>query len=277
MFCGFSYTQNNFFADTTFGCDSVMVKFTHNIDTTTIDSLTWNFDMGYSIKSFDPDVVNFNRPGEYTVNLFIDNDPIPISRTINVYKTLNTEFIYDYAVQEFEYDFIAVDTIPNSTGTYTYEWTFTDTDSAIINSENITVTLSNQSAANVRYAFPAEGSYMVGLKISDSYGCSDSYSQSINVIERPTEFAVGNVFYPESNPYFVINPRNSSVVLSFKVFSRTGVKVFDAEAPVIYWDGKTNSGLELSPGVYFYILEAPQGEPTGDYYTKKGFIHLFRE
>jgi len=48
--------------------------------------------------------------------------------------------------------------------------------------------------------------------------------------------------------------------VKFRVFDRSGKQVFDlsqADEPSVFinWDGKTSGGIELSPGVYFYVAE----------------------
>jgi hypothetical protein len=61
------------------------------------------------------------------------------------------------------------------------------------------------------------------------------------------------------------------------IFSRTGTLVYEAKGSrTIRWNGTTASGQKLKTGVYFYILKALEADP-GERYTKKGFIHLFRE
>ena len=289
VFCGMLLAQTKFYADDSIGCSPFTVKFSLDyttIDTTTATSVDWDFGNGQTITSFNPPAVTYSDPGTYTVSIVVDgNTGSPITKTdyIVVHETVPANFDYEVIVDPLSYLFSPTETITTSTDTYYYRWSYYNDSSTLIG--NITYIVDNTNQDNVRdsFEFSDTGYYQVALSVRSSLGCSDSVSQIIHVQEAvdtttPTDttaFVVGNVFAPESEGFFIIDPDNPNVVLSFKVFSRTGVLVYQEESPIIYWDGRTNSGRDLLTGVYFYVLEATVGDPDR-YYSTRGFIHLFR-
>jgi gliding motility-associated-like protein len=86
---------------------------------------------------------------------------------------------------------------------------------------------------------------------------------------------IPNVFTPNGdgiNDYFEVET-DGVTVYEFSIFTRTGTRIFYSISPRIYWDGKSDAGLELKEGVYYYVVDE-----TGDShpFKKAGFIHLFR-
>jgi hypothetical protein len=74
--------------------------------------------------------------------------------------------------------------------------------------------------------------------------------------------------------------------VTFKVYNRWGKEVYryttigTVEDKTIYidWDGRTKDGQELSSGIYYYIADVVFNtvDPSQQFVTKKGWIHLFR-
>ena len=84
-----------------------------------------------------------------------------------------------------------------------------------------------------------------------------------------------NVFTPNDdnlNDYWIVSS-NGITVYNLQIFSRTGLLVYKAEAPLLIWDGRNLSGQELLPGTYFYIIKPAEGDGT---FEKKGFVALYR-
>jgi gliding motility-associated-like protein len=91
------------------------------------------------------------------------------------------------------------------------------------------------------------------------------------------ELHAQNVFTPNGddvNDFFEVSS-NGSVPLSIRIFTRTGTLVYKAEGYRITWDGRTSWGLELSQGIYYYVLDALSGDPNNRF-RKTGFIYLYR-
>jgi gliding motility-associated-like protein len=87
--------------------------------------------------------------------------------------------------------------------------------------------------------------------------------------------AIPNVFTPNGdgiNDYFEVET-NGVTVYEFSVFTRTGTRIYYSLSPRIFWDGKSNGGLDLKEGVYYYVIEATEDpEP----FEGAGFMHLLR-
>lgn len=90
-----------------------------------------------------------------------------------------------------------------------------------------------------------------------------------------TALNVPNVFTPNGdniNDYFEVIT-DGTTMYEFTVFTRSGARVYYSLSPRIFWDGQSSGGLDLSEGIYYYVIEE-----TGDSepFKKAGFIHLFR-
>jgi len=57
---------------------------------------------------------------------------------------------------------------------------------------------------------------------------------------------------------------------SIEIFDRWGQEVFTSAYPEITWDGRTNAGVKVSDGVYFYVVKAYS--VSGKDMSCKGFI-----
>jgi gliding motility-associated-like protein len=104
--------------------------------------------------------------------------------------------------------------------------------------------------------------------------CSASVTR---VIEVTDTLDVPNVFSPNEdniNDQWIVRS-NGKTVYSLKIFARTGTLVYQAEARVITWDGRNQSGQEMAPDVYYYLLE-PVSLKTIISRPRTGFIHLYR-
>jgi hypothetical protein len=117
------------------------------------------------------------------------------------------------------------------------------------------------------------GTYNIVLRIEDTYGCLSRFETMLTVLE---EIEIPNVFVAQPGNFFIIDSQNLSTILNFKVFNRYGTLVFEQEAPVINWDGRSTWGRDLVTGVYYYILQATQGD-TSERFSQKGFIHLYQK
>jgi len=123
--------------------------------------------------------------------------------------------------------------------------------------------------------FPApDTTYLVKLTVSDNFGCTDSKETSLYVF---SELIVQNVFTPNGdnrNDFFTVSSYGSTP-LALKIFTRSGSLVYEAEGYTITWDGCTSWGLELSQGIYYYVLDAIGDNPDKRFH-KSGFIYLYR-
>lgn len=268
--------QADFIASVTSGCSPLKVKFTidsSSIDVSTIEYLTWDFGFGNTVNSLDPDTVTYEEGGQYTVTLTVNGnvgEGLIKSNYITVYQTVDASFRAEEYAEGYNYRFIPTDEITDTSTTYFYLWSYRDS-MGTIDTKDYIITYLNQRTAIDSFTFSGPGRYNVQLIIDDTHGCSSRYRQDLIIREK---VVLPNVFVAGTDKFFVIDPEDAGIILSFTVFSRSGAVVFRQKAPVINWDGRTSNGLDLSTAVYYYVLEPIQGDPTGRF-KKKGFIHLF--
>jgi gliding motility-associated-like protein len=109
------------------------------------------------------------------------------------------------------------------------------------------------SLITVRFDNP--GIYNVLLTVNNEFGCIDTASGMIEVIEG-MEFP--NTFSPNDdgvNDELVL--MNSGIKeFSLQVYDRWGNSVFESNASKLSWDGRTSSGVLVNPGTYFLVLNA---------------------
>ncbi|CAG0951054.1 MAG: T9SS type B sorting domain-containing protein [Bacteroidetes bacterium] len=131
---------------------------------------------------------------------------------------------------------------------------------------------SSSTVQNPWHTFPGPGTYQVILTVVDSNGCSDTAHVWIEIIDG---ILIPNVFSPNgdgSNDVFFISGGGFEE-FEIKIFNRWGSQMFEAKAPQIAWDGRTNAGLEVSAGTYYFTLTAKS--KTTDYSTT-GYITVFK-
>ncbi len=266
------------------GCIPLEVDFaidSNSYDLNTITAVRWDFGNGTVINAgaYDTVTATYNDVRRFSVSLTINNDnanSVARSGYINAVGPLNSDFriVKEKEEPDYTYSFLPLVTMTDNGANYTFAWEHFE-GATSLRRIAYSANYSNPENAIEQYTYSDTGNYRVELlvrMIQSTYICESLTSKDLPVFE---EFQVGNVFSPGTTDYFVVDPENVAVVLSFSLFSRAGIEVFEQEAPIIYWDGKDASGKDLSTGVYFYVIEALQGDANG-FYTKKGFIHLFR-
>ena len=101
------------------------------------------------------------------------------------------------------------------------------------------------------------------------------YVDGINVIDVTPEINIPNIFSPNGdgvNDFLDISNFGLSEI-SFCIFNRWGIKVFETNKVGDKWDGRTTSGISCNDGTYFYVLKAKDDKTN---YDLKGFIQLLR-
>lgn len=273
--CGMA--QADFTADTTEGCTPLQVKFSIDESTVDMDTITridWYFGFRDTITSLDPDTVTYLNEGLYTVVMVINGyreSAVVKPDYINVHRTVRSVFRHEEYAPGNNYRFIPLDQITDASITYTFMWRYFKLTGVDERTHNYIVTISNQEIAIDSVTLDT-GLYQVALRIDDDYGCQSRFTDTVRVY---ASIPLPNVFVPRYENFYIIDPQNLNTVLKFEVFNRYGLLVFSQTSPIINWDGKSNSGLELNTGVYYYILEAVEGDPVNRY-NQRGFIHLYR-
>jgi gliding motility-associated-like protein len=261
-------------ASETEGCDSLKVKFgLTNLDTDTIASISWDFGNGETSNSIDPDTVTYEntvraqRAFDITITINGDSANAKVHNDfITVYRTVTADFrCADTLTDEDRITKVCwnTDHLYDTSATYEFLWNFEGR--------------GEVGGKRPLQTFPAEDDTIsVRLVITDlTHGCIDSIVRDIIL---STELKIPNFFTPNDDNIFDEFIIDGGIMpLHIMIFSRTGTLVYEAKGPkTIRWDGTTASGHKLKTGVYFYILKALEADPA-EKYTKKGFIHLFRE
>ena len=249
---------------TTEGCTPLAVTY-NLVSTATVDSITsyfWDFGNGQTSTLKDPAPVVYTQPGIYTPSLKLNNlSGAVISKTniLSVHRTVYATFRYYDTVSYYTYVFEPTDVLDNS-ATYTYLWDFEDVGTKTARREIIT--------------FPRIDSFLVSLTITDNYGCTNTASEMVVILE---DIVIQNVFTPNddnTNDFFIVSSKGS-YPLKVKIFSRSGTMVYENEGFTVTWDGRTASGQALSEGVYFYVVEAMYGDPY-ERYSKSGVLYMYK-
>jgi gliding motility-associated-like protein len=262
--------QYDFTVSATEGCSPLPVKFTY-VTTATVDSVDtyyWSFGNGITSYSKIPDTTIFIQ-GVYDPTLiltFLNGSEVWIVKAdlITVDSPpAEADFTYSRPTESFFfYQFESTTVLDTAAHDYTFAWDIEDFAPRVGESQDIT--------------FPSVDTFTVMLTVTDENGCSSSTTEDVVIIE---EIVIPNVFTPggddDINNYFIIQS-NGGIVLRIRIYSRTGVLVYEMEGPVIAWNGETASGDKLKTGVYFYSLEAVSGDP-GKIYSKTGFLHMYRK
>ena len=254
-------SQITFIADTIVGCDSLEVTFTYiNADVIdTVISVEWDFGNGLTATGIGQQVIKYDSAGKYRVSIRInDNTTLP-PKFIRVFPVPSAAFWWTNSLEPGSYTVTMVNP-PQQVDSmqYSFRWLVEGADAG--------------DTEGIIYTFPDEGEYIAELIVTDEAGCTDTARRMITVMDL---LDCPNVFTPNEdgrNDYFVVSS-NGLNVYSLKVYSKSGILVYRAEAPLIIWDGRNLSGQELSPGTYFYVIK-----PAGDSgrFEKTGFVELYR-
>ncbi|MCC8134423.1 MAG: gliding motility-associated C-terminal domain-containing protein [Tannerellaceae bacterium] len=136
--------------------------------------------------------------------------------------------------------------------------------------------LINYTGEEVDYTFNRAGTFLVNLSVTDRTSQCNIEIDPIVIKVRESHLDVPNIFTPGTSPG--VNDEFKVVyksLVSFKgwIFNRWGVEMFHWTDPSQGWDGK-KGGKYVSPGVYYYVIEA---KGSDDYkYKKTGHINIIR-
>ncbi|MCC7301412.1 MAG: gliding motility-associated C-terminal domain-containing protein [Bacteroidia bacterium] len=152
-----------------------------------------------------------------------------------------------------------------SNGATSWQWNFGDPGSGTNNNSN------NQ---NPNHQFSGAGTYIVTLIVTNAAGCTDTIT---TIIEVDTMLLIPNVFTPNGdgqNDEFYI-PNSGMENFHIQIYNRWGTLLFETTADEIRWDGRSTSGILLSDGTYYYILDAVLKTQSGPVEVKRtGWIQL---
>ncbi|MFR9165196.1 MAG: gliding motility-associated C-terminal domain-containing protein [Dysgonomonas sp.] len=136
--------------------------------------------------------------------------------------------------------------------------------------------LMRQGDRDMTYTFTKAGKYEIVFQVNNlSSGCAATASYE-NLTISESALDIPNFFSPDGSPgindEFKVKHKS---LIKFKatIFNRWGNKLFEWDDPDKGWDGKYK-GKFVSPGVYFYIIEATGSD--GIKYKKGGDINILR-
>ena len=85
---------------------------------------------------------------------------------------------------------------------------------------------------------------------------------------------IPNVFTPNGdgvNDVFDFKVMSNCENFTFEIFDRWGLSIFKMmDKKQSFWDGRTTSGIEVTDGTYFYIMNIDNGTKL------KGTVTVFR-
>lgn len=148
----------------------------------------------------------------------------------------------------------------------TFSWNFAD-GTALVDS------------TNPSHTFTDAGVYQVMLTAFTINGCFDSISLKITVnppLDLENKLEIPNIFTPNSdgvNDKFLILSNN---VENFNglIFDRWGNKIHEWTNINEGWDGRTHSGMKVTSGVFFYLINVTFKDGTSIH--PKGTITLIK-
>ena len=97
------------------------------------------------------------------------------------------------------------------------------------------------------------------------------------IYQTPTDSIIApNVFTPNGdgkNDFFEVRSTNKNHEVLLKIYTRTGVLVYQFVKKHHAWDGYSLNGRPMANGVYFYEAEVRGVSPK---ISKSGCVHLYR-
>lgn len=135
----------------------------------------------------------------------------------------------------------------------------------------------NPSIVNAQYLW-SNNSTGADLSISESgvywiqvtsNGCTFGDTLNVTVENCNPILLIPNIITPNGdglNDVFEVQnfPENAVII----IYNRWGVLLFESNTPDNFWDGRTKSGTLVPGGVYYYIINLPNGKKA------KGFIEV---
>lgn len=262
-------SQVTVFADKSEGCDSLTVSFQGRSDLT-VTSWQWYFGDGSSSTLSNP-VHTFDTTGVFEVWLYVNNKADSASTDIVIHRSPGADFRDTLMIPEssFKVYFQDVSTVDPRVSRYQYAFDFNDDG----NFYEFPGFYKPGSIFPNPDKYTSPGPKTVSMEIADELGCRDTVTKTITVVNRFDIDSLPHAFSPNEdnqNDLFTIES-NGVDPLQIKIFSRTGMVIYENTSTSIVWDGKTPVGLDAPPGVYYYILKNMK---TGA--ETKEILYLFR-
>lgn len=246
----FPLPEPDFFADTLFGCQPLLVGFTNTSDMDGIESCSWDFGDGGILYQCGDLSHNYAQSGLFDVTLTLTDE----LGCVGVHKKEEYIDVYPTPAASFWPDPVITgtsETVINFTNTShngdSYIWDF--------GYEN------NQAySTHTTFTYPddKEGTYTVTLIANNDFGCSDTTSRVVEVFEDVI-FYIPNTFTPDADEFNqtfqpVFTQGFDPLDFELKIYNRWGELVFESHDAKVGWDG--SYGTQIAPeGTYVWIVE----------------------
>ena len=244
-------------ANDTAGCEDFMVTFNGVSDIGTVYS--WNFGDGTPNVVGEPVTHTYPNPGTYNVTLTVTTalgctSTITNNSYIDVYPAPTAAF--SYSPTTITQTAPLVDFTDLSIGANAWEWNF-EYPSGIY----------SDTTQNPSYSYNDTGSYTVMLVVTNSYGCTDTAFNDLEVLPEYTLY-VPNAFTPlnhdgNNDTFFPqgvgIDPENFEMM----IFDRWGSMIYKTTDINKGWDGKANGGDKVAQ-IDVYVWKITTKDFKGD-------------
>lgn len=233
------------------GGEVTLVKTAQNQE---INNVTWGDGSNSSISN--QETHSYTNSGNYLLTIKIKDKHI--TKTIRVLEPPKAFFSSEQS-GGLSYKFKNI-----SANAFSYSWDFGDG--------------SNDRVQNPLHNFKDSGIYKITLSAINPAGCSDTFSQIIQVSPNINPNIPFNSFSPNGdgkNEEFVINISGESY-FRLAIFDQSGKQVFESSDKNKPWTGTNSySNTPCPTGQYMYYLEYRMAG-TSKSGTRQGVINLFR-
>lgn len=128
---------------------------------------------------------------------------------------------------------------------------------------------------DLTYTFDQEGKFYVRFIGSNDDGSCETAGDTYEIGIGASDLRIPNAFSPDGDGVNDVWKVGYRSLTEFKcwIFDRNGRQLFYFDRPELGWDGK-HRGKVVSPGVYYYVIEAEGAD--GKKYKKGGDINILK-
>lgn len=237
---------SNFGMDITEGCAPLWINFSDSSSIASGSVASWNWLIGADVSSEQNPFHCLVIKGDYKIKLVAVSDFGCVGDT-----AVKKVKVFGQPVADFSADkdskgifHASFDFKDESVHAVSWIWNFGDTNDPTV-----------KTIKNPTHTYSDTGSYIVTLVVFNAKGCSDTISQTVEVLPVSKLF-LPDAFSPNGdgvNDLFSLKGLYISDV-NLTIFDRWGKPVHQMNHVNDYWDGRVN-GTELPIGVYSYIAD----------------------
>jgi gliding motility-associated-like protein len=261
----------HFVADTLADCFPVLVNFNGVADNTNIiASAEWDFGDGTHSTAIDMTAHNFWQSGQYTVSYTITS----VDGCVYGDTVVDMIYAYPYPIADFTSNpELAI--LPNST----FEMINLSHDNDLNFWQFAEYGESTEVEPEITFPGNNIGEYLVTLIVTNEFGCQDSISKELTVLEDFVIYAP-NAFTPDHDGFndfwFVQGIDVDPDRYEINVFNRWGDSIFQSYDLDAVWDGSDQGGDYFVPdGVYPFLIVA-HSLTTGELKRISGSVTVIR-